>query len=210
MKKFLCVAALAVVSGAASASMGQIRITELMYNGADGEFIEIANIGNTPIDLTGWSYDDNSRLPGAFSLTAFGILAPGEAAIISELAEAEFRTNWSLPASVKVIGGNDQNLGRSDEVNIFDASNTLVDRLTYNDQGVGNVDGPRAQNISANTVVANLGANNYSLWFLSSVGDTFGSRVATFGDIGNPGIIPTPGALALLGMGGLMIARRRR
>jgi hypothetical protein len=93
MKKVLCVAALAVVSGAATASMGQIRITELMYSGDDGEFIEIANIGNAAIDLTGWSYDDSSRTAGAFSLTAFGILAPGEAAIISELDAATFRSN---------------------------------------------------------------------------------------------------------------------
>lgn len=210
MKKLLCVAALAVVSGAATASMGQIRITEFLYSGDDGEFIEIANIGNAAIDLTGWSYDDNSRTAGSFSLTAFGILAPGEAAIISELDAATFRSNWSLSASIKVIGGNNQNIGRSDEINIYDASSALVDRLTYNDAGVGNVAGPRAQDISVNTTAANLGANNYSLWFFSAVGDNLGSYTALTSSIGNPGIIPTPGAIALLGMGGLMIGRRRR
>lgn len=212
MKSILCVAALAVVSGAASASMGQIRITELMYNGNDGEFIEIANVGGSAIDLSGWSFDDNSRVAGSFSLTAFGILQAGEAAIITELDEATFRANWSLPASVKVIGLNSQNLGRSDEVNVYDASSVLVDRLTFNDQAaVGNLArGPRAQNVSTNTAAGNLGANNYSLWFFSAVGDSRGSYTGVNGDIANPGIVPTPGAIALVGLGGLIAGRRRR
>ena len=33
-----------------------------------GEFIELMNIGNTPIDMTGWSFDDSSRTAGSFSI----------------------------------------------------------------------------------------------------------------------------------------------
>lgn len=32
----------------------QIRITEFMYAGE--EFIELTNVGSTPVDFTGWSF----------------------------------------------------------------------------------------------------------------------------------------------------------
>ncbi len=34
--------------------------------------------------MTGWSFDDNHGQPGAFSLSAFGIVQPGESVIITE------------------------------------------------------------------------------------------------------------------------------
>lgn len=43
-----------------------VRITEWMYSGGSGEFIEFTNLGSSAIDFTGWSYDDDSRLPGVF------------------------------------------------------------------------------------------------------------------------------------------------
>ncbi len=41
-----------------------------------------------------------------------------------------------------MIGGNAINLGRGDEINVYDARDVLVDRLTYDDAGVGDVAGP--------------------------------------------------------------------
>lgn len=208
MKSVLCVAAIAAVSGAASASMGQIRITEWSYQGGGGEFIEIANVGGSAIDLTGWSYDDDSRLAGTVDLSLFGLMQPGDVAIITDLPEVDFRAEWSLSASVKVLGDNLTNLGRNDEINIFDASSNLVDRLTYGDQ---NIPGTIRTNIATGiTTSANWGTNNVAAWFLSASGDAYGTYTSLNGGIGNPGIIPTPGALALLGLGGLIAGRRRR
>ncbi len=90
-------------------------ITEWAYQGSGGEFMEFTNTGSTPVDMTGWSYDDNTQLPGSVSLSAFGIVAPGESVILADLTAAAFRTEWGLPASVKVIGENTQNLGRADD-----------------------------------------------------------------------------------------------
>ncbi len=51
-------------------------------------------------------------------------------------------------AGVKVVGENAANLGRADEINLFDANGTLIDRLTYGDQRfAGTI---RAQNRSGN------------------------------------------------------------
>ncbi|WP_392531283.1 lamin tail domain-containing protein [Nostoc sp. C117] len=163
-----------------------IRITEYMYSSAaTGEFVELTNVSNTAIDLTGWSFDDDTRTPGSFNLSGFGTVASGESVIITEVTAAAFRTAWSLPASVKVLGGNANNLGRADEINIYNASNTLIDRLTYNDQTIaGSI---RTQNVSGSTSNANLGSNDITKWQLSAVGDANNSYSAA-GDIGSPGI----------------------
>ncbi|EFA68633.1 ExeM/NucH family extracellular endonuclease [Cylindrospermopsis raciborskii] len=164
----------------------QIRITEYMYSGANGEFVELTNIGNTTVDLTDWSYDDNSRIPGSFSLSGFGTVQAGESVIFTEATNtSDFRTAWGLAPSVKVIAGSNQGLGRADEINIYNQNNQRVDRLTYDD---GTISGSvRTQNVSAWTGVTNLGLNDATKWQLSTVADAQGSVTSTGGDIGNPG-----------------------
>ncbi|MBC7779067.1 MAG: lamin tail domain-containing protein [Proteobacteria bacterium] len=206
----------ALIAGPAAA---QLRITEWMYNGSGAgdrnEYVELTNFGPTAIDLTGFSFDDISRSPGAQSLSAFGSIASGQSVIFTEAAEGVFRTEWSLAPTVKVVGGNTNNLGRSDEINIYGAGPlfALIDALTYNDQGAGNVAGPRTQNVSGRArSAAAFGANNASLWVLSSIGDVEGSYASVGGNIGSPGftsffvpattVVPVPGA-ALLMLGGL-------
>lgn len=204
------VVGLAIVSGS---SLGAIKITEWMYNGAGGtarEFVEITNTGGAAIDLTGWSFDDNSRTPGSFAIGSLGVLGAGQSAIICEPTEAAFRSAWGLSAAIKIIGGNTNNLGRADEVNIYDSVGVLVDRLTYDDQTIG---GPRTQGISGNIRLTNLGANAANLAVASITGDAFGSYASSNGDVGNPGTyadIPAPGVLALAFAGGAIASRRRR
>ena len=199
------VAALGASAGVANA---QVQITEWMSSGVSGEYIEITNTSGAPVNMAGWSFDDDSRLPGVFDLSGFGTLAAGESAIITEVLAADFRTAWGLSASVKVLGSNLANLGRNDEMNIFDSSTALVDRLTFGDQNI--VGSIRTQNRSGITLPGNLGANNVLGWFFSTVGDAYGTYTSTGGDIGNPGIVPAPGALALVGVAGLVATRRRR
>ncbi|SFD83085.1 lamin tail domain-containing protein [Spirosoma endophyticum] len=178
----------AVTVNVGVAPVGQMRITEYAYDGAGtgGEFIELTNVGTAAVDLTGWSFDDSSRQPGSFAIGGLGVVQPGESVIIAENAANAFRTAWYLPATVRVIGGNDQNLGRGDEINIYDASNALVDRLTYGDNVAG-VGGPRTQNISAWTMPGNLGANTVTNWQLSTVNDAQHSYASVSGNVGNPG-----------------------
>lgn len=170
-------------------AFGQMRITEYMYNSLaaapnNPEFVEFTNVGTTAIDMTGWSFDDNSRVPGSQSLSALGSVAPGESVILCEGAEANFRAIWSLPISVKVVPNSTNNLGRADEINLYDAGGALVDRLTYDDQTLG---GPRTQGISGWICTEFLGANIHAQVRLSASGDIQGSYVASNGDIGSPG-----------------------
>jgi predicted extracellular nuclease len=187
-----------------------MAITEWMYNGADGEFVEFTNIGNTDIDMTGWSFDDNSRVPGSFSLSAFGIVKAGESVILAEDSEAIFRGKWGGLAGIKVIGGNTHNLGRNDEINIYDANSFLVDRLTYNDQ-TGN--GPRTLEVSGNIALADVMSDTAHNATLSFVGDAYGSWLGKNGNPGNPGLytpVPEPATMAALGLAVAALARRRK
>ncbi len=207
-------AAVGAVSSTHSARAA-VFITEWMYSGTAPEFVEITNTGAASVDMTGWSYDDNSRTPGSFDLSGLGTLAAGESAIISEDLTAElFHAEWGTPATLKVAAANTNNLGRNDEINIYDGGGNLVDRLTYNDQGTGDVAGPRTQFISGNpSTLAALGANNATLWTLSSVGDSYGSFAGVQFDVGNPGLfqlVPEPAGIALAALGLACIARRRR
>lgn len=206
-------AAALLTAGFMGSAQAQVRITEWMYNGS--EFVEFTNLGATSVNFSGWSFDDDSRTAGVTNLSAFGTVASGESVILAEASASAFRTTWGLLSSVKVIGGNTNNLGRGDEINLYDNTNTLVDRLTYSDQTfAGTI---RTNNISGYaTTKAALGTNNVALWTLSVAGDKEGSKVsATGGFIGSPGItaaVPEPETYALLlaGLGLVGAAVRRR
>ncbi len=199
--------------GSVGAAFGNIYITEWMYNSGStgGEFVELTNMGSSAIDFTGWSFDDDSRAPGTFDLSEIGILAPGASALIAEATAEEFRVFWGLATSVQVAGGNMANLGRNDEINIFDASGNLVDRLTFGDQNFpGTI---RTQGISGNVNPIDLGSNDVSKWFFSEDGDAFGSYFSTVQDLGNPGSyapVPEPATLAALGLGAMALIRKRK
>jgi hypothetical protein len=174
-----------------------LQITEYLYSGNHGEFVELTNRGLQAIDLSGWTLkDDQVNLPG-FSLTPAGVLQPGETLVITENVEAVFRSAWSLPAGNKILGQlgvlgvGGENFGRSDQINVFDSGGTLIDRLSYGDQTFpGTI---RAQNISGQAPCSAFGQNTIAAWLLASVGDVYGSvasnlTVTNLSDIGSPGV----------------------
>jgi predicted extracellular nuclease len=211
MKKLITLAAAAALLP--SLANAQIHITEWLYSGSGGEFVELTNVGSSAIDLTGWSYDDDSRTPGVFSLSGFGVVAAGETVVFTETDAAAFVADWAL-VGTKVLGGYTNNLGRNDEINIFDAGGSLVDRLSYGDE---NFPGTlRTQNTSGRATFDALGANDPSKWVFSAIGDIDLSRMSSNGDVGSPGFsalaVPEPQTYALL-LAGLAVvgavARRR-
>ena len=175
-----------------------MQISEYLYNGANGlgEFVEFTNVSNQPLDLTGWSFDDDSRTPGSQSLGGFGIVNPGESVILTESDAAVFRSSWDLPLSVKVIGGSTNNLSRADEINLYNAAGALADRLSYGDQTfAGTI---RTQMASGWAPPSKLTSFQISSdWQLATLNDAQNSRSSSAGELGNPGSYNT-GAAGLL------------
>jgi len=178
---------LVAVPTAALAADSDIRITEWEYNGS--EFIEATNLGDAPVDLSGWSFSDSGRTPGDLPLDALGSIAAGESFLISEDSAADFRAEWGLAETVKVLGDNGVNLGRGDEINLYDAADELVDRLTYDDEaGDGDpAKAVRTHEHSAWLPESAIGQNTASAAVLSTVGDAEGSWASLGGHVGSPG-----------------------
>lgn len=184
---------------AAAPAFGQgtpsVAITEYMYSGLDGEFIELTNVSTAPVDLAGWSLDDQTAMAGTFDLSAAGVLAPGQSVVVTDRIAANFIASWNL-SGIVVLGGNAvAPFGRNDEIHLFDSAGNSVDVLAYGDE-----DFPgswRAQNVSANACVAGLGVNDIYVWTASVVGDVWGSVASVNGDLGNPGAFTSPACLPI-------------
>lgn len=93
----------------------EIYITEVMAHNrgtladSDGElsdWIEIANLGETAVDLSGWYLSDDPNVPDEWKIPAL-TLAPGEYAVIfasgKNRTEGELHTNFSLSDGDTVI-----------------------------------------------------------------------------------------------------------
>lgn len=198
---------------AATAGQAQVRVTELMFEGsglatvelkANGdfnpkikgekrEFFEITNLGSSTVDVRGWTYnDDKTNDPIAFG-DAFGSLAAGESALLTEVADVNaFRTHWGLSDAVKVYSfGGKSNLGKNDSIWLFNKAGQAVDQVSY---PVGFDAAGKSFNLTVAALAepVNLlkqvqpgdkpddyrGVLNTMLWAASSAGDTFGSRLS--------------------------------
>lgn len=168
---------------------GGVRITEWGYSLDSGEFVEFTNLTDAAIDMAGWSYDDSAAVAGAFDLSAFGSVAAGESVVLTEADAEAFRVAWGLDASVKIIGELGvtvgHNLGRNDEINLFDDAGDLVDRLTYGDEDIpGSI---RTRDATGQACLDDVGTDNALAWLLSVASDAFGSFAASTGEFGTPG-----------------------
>ena len=177
---------LVILGGLAAQAAGQVQITEYMYSGLDGEFIELTNVSSLPVDLDGWSIDDKSAIAGTYDLSLAGIIDPGESVLVTDRVAANFVASWSL-GTTTVLGGNAiSSLGRNDEIHLFDASGATVDVLAYGDEDFpGSI---RTRETSGQGCDAGLGVNDIYRWTLASEGDAWGSTTSVNGDVGSPGV----------------------
>ena len=194
------IAILAALLAASSSANAQLKVTEIMYTGLFGEFVECTNKSGSSLDVTDYSFDDSSNTPGSVVFPSV-TLAADQCVIITEVSSTIFNQAWyteptsdpSITNAPVIIANNTHNLGRSDTVYIYDDADDLVDQVTYNDQA-GN--GPRTEDVSAvpksawNYLLPNMTNSGTADWFLStSVSGSWKAGVAGApGPTGNPGV----------------------
>ncbi len=199
-------AAMMAISPFAAAGDQDVYITEFMYTGLFGEFVELSNTGSTAVDIEGWVFDDNSSdfHIGTLLAGSSTVMFPGDTIVITEVSQAVFVQAWFIDAGhvipaefAAIVENNSNNLGRADEINIYEDNGVLVDRLNYNDQApVGYAaKGPRTEDVSAVPgPLTVLGDNLFKNWVLSSVGTgnawKAGAPAPAPGPVGSPGQYP--------------------
>ncbi|MGA2232008.1 MAG: lamin tail domain-containing protein [Tepidisphaeraceae bacterium] len=203
----------------AGAAWGNVYITKFCSDTGNNElfeFVQVTNLGSTPVNMSGWSEDDSHDTPdvSGHSLTGLGILQPGESGIITQATPANFISFWgaaNLPANLPIVGPytNDELNTDTDSIYLFNSARVAVDQLDYSTTNGGSAD-----SVVRNAPLDALGFNDNELWANSFLGDDFGSfRAAQQATtIGNPGyyMVPEPTGLGVLGLGWIVGMRRRR
>jgi hypothetical protein len=151
-------AGLAVAApGAAVAAPTDVVISELMYHAVDPdplEFIELANRGSDPVDLSGWSFSAGITLTAPFPS---GTVLPPGGRIVGTGDPAGFSAAYGFPADFSYAGTSLSNGG--EQVTLVDASAGVVDTVTYDDAAPWPVS-PDGSGPSLELI--NLGADNAS------------------------------------------------
>jgi hypothetical protein len=222
MKQFLgAMVALALI--AAQPALGDLVITEVMSNSdhpggaANGDWWELTNTGS-PVDLTGYYWDDDGPSGADGSVFPNIVIGAGQSIVISDENAANlagFVAAWGggfTAISVDDFGGPDPFSGLSsggDQIEIWDADPNA---------------GPA--NLVASVVFGDSDGGGKSFeWFTDGTPDGFsvdgeygayiapGDGAAGTGiDVGSPGIavVPEPATMAMFVIGGVGLIRRRR
>jgi hypothetical protein len=110
----------------------QVVISEILFNplceGSNQEFVEIVNIGENPIDISGWVLSDNHSVDEL--LPENPILFPNEYAVILE-QDYEFCFDSVFPDEVSIIYVDDNSIGNglgnsADQILISNATGDTI------------------------------------------------------------------------------------
>ncbi|WPJ97916.1 lamin tail domain-containing protein [Coraliomargarita algicola] len=203
LRRSLLISGALVVGSTLSAH--ELLLTELLSNqeSAGGEdFWELTNVGTAAVDLSGWSWDDDSQTAGVVEIPQGTQIAPGESVIFTSADASVFRTWWGLDASVQVIVDPDApGLGGGDGIALFDDEDQLVLFFSYDVDGFTLSDGSSALGDHAGLSAGGLSKTQslvidprygiYSPRYTYADGLTLGTRASTIdaGDLASPGIV---------------------
>ena len=216
MKKLLVLATIVALSVSAFAA-ANLQITEI-YSGLSGDdgtadWFEITNYGDSAWDLTasGLYYDDDSQAwSKADPITGITSIAAGESVIVMVSGSASdidtMRDLWNLSASIQVgiVDGAGIGNDATDGATLFDSLQTILDYAEYD----WPTDGLLCRTIDftvdpAAPTTPGVNGAYHSDMFYNSV---YGCDICL---VGTPGFVPEPATMALLGLGALVLRRRK-
>ena len=196
------------------AARADLVITEVMPSSshtnsvANGDWWELYNSGASAIDLTGYSWDDNSATAGSADFNAVTIAAGSFLIVCQETigAEQAWRDVWGISATVQVVNlGNTefQNFGSTgDEVHLYSPALVELASVIFGAATSG-------QSFEWDSAGNSLG--------LSVAGENGAFQATLSGgggpDIASPGAgvaIPEPNTLLLFGLGSLLLTGCRK
>lgn len=220
------IAALFALAGIASASAADIVVTEAFtgLSGEDGtvDWFEITNTGASAFDTGTLAYDDDSAALADGGILDSVMLGAGQSMIvlISDDNEAsddvtyasaieEFNAIWGYTGLIGLSNGGG-GLGQGgDQINLIDVMTetviSFVDVPGALSGGLSTIQFDEMGNASPSIAGVN-GAYSSIAFFNDNLGLPGNEAVL----VGNPGFVPAPGAVAMLGLGGLIAGRRRR
>ncbi|MCH2162990.1 MAG: lamin tail domain-containing protein [Phycisphaerales bacterium] len=197
-----------ILNTAAATSSPAVIITEIMYDPAspertgEPEWVEIANLGESAVDLEGWTLDDEDntdwgKLEGTLEAGGVAVLINGEAA-----SREDFLSAWAddpeadvdylvLPIEWGSLANKPTDT--NEVLQLLDAEGTVICEVNYG-RGKGWPDpGRRGQSIFLKTLDLES-VSKASNWSLTEK-DAEGSRIAsgnsvyTKPDVGSPGYV---------------------
>ncbi len=152
-------------------AFAQVVISEIgAYGGTNEEWVEIANIGTEPIDLTGYRFWESTGLEGnnhTLSTTTNSnfILLPNTYAVIVQQEEGFRRTHPNFLGQIFDSSWGSLNEG-GEEIGLKDATGAFVERFTY-------VSAPNRSLERDTLSLANYTGTN---WHEHASGDTAGQQ----------------------------------
>ncbi|WP_248927575.1 lamin tail domain-containing protein [Paenibacillus hamazuiensis] len=125
-------ASLSPVAPAAQAASNTVVIAEV-FNGSDGaeEWVTLANLGTTDIDLTNWALQDYSGSGAAQAKWTFPSGSKIQAKKLLVIEKTAGNSGAAAKGVATITGGSFNFAGASDRLDLINASNALVDGLAW-------------------------------------------------------------------------------
>ncbi len=185
----------------------RLVLTEIQSNQASSspgsDYWELTNVGETPVDLSNWKWDDDSRNPAdaaAVTIPNGTTIAAGESIIFTVASAATFRSWFGISDSVKVVTGG-PGLGQGDGIALFDNTGTEIFFFSYAASGFTQSNGSGAAGghagasgggtaTAALVIDPTFGSTLAGRRYTAAVAGTFGAFATTFSaaEIGSPGV----------------------
>jgi hypothetical protein len=159
--------------------VGPVVIHEVMYNpgpGGGSEFVELLNVSDAAVSLTGWHFSAISYTFGDVTIQ------PGELLVVVPMDPEEFRATHHVPAGADVFGpylgalsnaGESLRLNKPGEPDGEIIPSIMVDRVSYNDKHPWPVEAD-GTGVALQRIVPEAYGNEPTNWTITLPGGTPG------------------------------------